>query len=155
MTAVREEVSEYVRVPVIHRTVFEEAQLDPLVAERAAHHQSQFEGIRHDDEVTLHLQGDVTTQSAPFLRGLLHAVMELQPQRIVVDLTDVGIVGRDQLRTFCDCAREIGDLVFRNPSAATRATLENVVSIGQLWRKRQRLIDEPVPISDPSTLEGQ
>jgi anti-anti-sigma regulatory factor len=79
-----------------------------------------------DDGVTLVLHGDLIPEAVPQLQSVLDALVLFQPDRLVVDLSEVGRVGSSALRMIDRCGVEIGEVVLRNPSPSARSDLENL-----------------------------
>ena len=75
-----------------------------------------------DDETTLFLHGDLTAESVPHLQAVLDEIVLLQPNLLVVDLSEVGRISPWAIRMVARCGAEIGGLVLRSPSPSRAGT---------------------------------
>lgn len=76
-----------------------------------------------DDAITLKLHGDLGSDSAPDLQGVLHAVVLFQPVHLAVDLSDVRRVSREALRMIDRVGDAIGTWTVLDPSSSACADL--------------------------------
>jgi anti-sigma B factor antagonist len=80
-----------------------------------------------DAEVVIDVHGDVDTISGPALASLISEVMRWAPERLVIDLSDVGVFGSDGLRVLATARLQQSsefELVIRSPGLLTRRVLE-------------------------------
>lgn len=104
----------YARAETVHQEVQEYARArDAMHAHR----------VGADDGVILVLHGDLIPEAVPQLQSVLDALVLLQPDRLVVDLSEVGRVGSSALGMIDRCSVEIGEVVLRNPSPSARSDL--------------------------------
>lgn len=76
-----------------------------------------------DDGVTLALHGDLDSDSAPYLQGVLDALVLLQPVHLSVDLSQVRRVSRESLRKIARSGDAIGSWSLLDPSPSACADL--------------------------------
>ena len=76
--------------------------------------------------ITLTLHGDLNPASAPYLQGVLHAVVLLQPDQLSVNLSQVGHVSRESLRLIEWSGEVIGSWSLLDPSPSARTDLINL-----------------------------
>ena len=88
-----------------------------------------------DPEVVIDVHGNVDLISAPGLASLISEVMRWgAPQRLVIDLSDVGIFGSNGVHVLIAARRQLFsefDLVVRSPNRLTRRVLE-VTGLGNV-----------------------
>ena len=88
-----------------------------------------------DPEVVIDVHGDVDQISASGLASLISEVMRWgAPQRLVIDLSDVGIFGSNGVHVLIAARRQLFsefDLVVRSPNRLTRRVLE-VTGLGNV-----------------------
>jgi anti-sigma B factor antagonist len=80
-----------------------------------------------DPEVVIEVHGDVDLISAPGLSILIFEVARWGPERLVLDLSDVGVFGSDGVRALATARRRLlseVELVVRSPSPLSRRVLE-------------------------------
>jgi anti-sigma B factor antagonist len=89
-----------------------------------------------DPEVVIYVHGDIDPISAPGLANLISEVVRWAPQRLVIDLSDVGVFGSDGVRVLSGARRQLFsefDLVVRSPGRLTRRVLD-VTGMDQVCR---------------------
>jgi hypothetical protein len=100
------------RVDLLHRTALQRASL---------RHPS--DNPTPDLGITLALQGDLNSDSVPYLQGVLHALALLQPAHLSVNLSKVGHVSRESLRLIERSGQAIGGWSLLDPSPSACADL--------------------------------
>jgi anti-anti-sigma regulatory factor len=83
----------------------------------------QVEGVQVDAGITLHLYGGVDNESVPALQAVLDGLAVLQPERLVIDLSEVDQVSPEALSLFEISSGSVNNVVLRAPSVTIRGDL--------------------------------
>ena len=63
--------------------------------------------VREQDATILHISGDIDLRSSPKLRGIFLELVDNQPARIILDLSEVGYIDSSGVGTIVELKRRV------------------------------------------------
>jgi anti-anti-sigma regulatory factor len=83
----------------------------------------QVEGVVNGDVVTLNLHGDLSDAALSLLQSVLDGLVQLEPRRVIVDLSRVRTAEVGALRLIAKSRDTVPEFQLRSPNVATHALL--------------------------------